>query len=374
MHRTYIVGTSLVFATLIALAMASVNCGGSSSNANSGGGDDSGTGVDSGGNGGDGGHGDGTVTGPYCGDGVVNEGEQCDFGAGKNLAGSGCEPTCKFSCTTSPNSCTATDPCSGTSTCTSVTGPNGDMGQKCVRGAPESDGTPCGNGNVCKGGACTSANCGNGTIDPGEQCDDGNNRDLDGCDSRCNYEVVVRMTDIAIQGTAAPSYCSPTTNRLGTQSLNSTSIGILNTSLTNGIDAGTDNVMAQFLGLGDLTGQSSDGGLALGLLNASLDPAKGTWPNQNPIDWWFLAAGTSLSNGLPASTVPATLSAGQLTAGPADVTVTLLLGGSPASLELLAAHLAATIDGTPAPDVPAPPPAKLASGRPTGSASDTQLG
>jgi cysteine-rich repeat protein len=257
-----------------------------------------------------------------------------------------------------------TNTCAGTATCSPVTGPNGGMGQKCANGSPPPDGTSCGsNGLVCKGGQCTSANCGNGTIDPGEECDDGNTRDLDGCDSRCNYEVVLRMDSVAISGSVAPSYCSQTANVLGTKTLSSLATSILNSTVTNDIDAGTLNVMTQLIGLTDLTGGTSESsGLTLGVLNAKLDPGKGAWPNQNPIDWWFLADYTTVADGLPTTNVAATLSNRQLSAGPADVSLTLILGGSPAVLEMRAASLVATLDGTPAPDAPAPPPAKLASG------------
>jgi cysteine-rich repeat protein len=334
--------------------------GGGGSSSSSGSSSGAGSGSSSGSSGGL----DATTDAPYCGDGIVNEGEQCDFGAGKNLPGSGCEPDCKFSCTTSPDSCMTTNPCAGTATCSPVTGPNGDKGQKCTNGTPPPDGTSCGaNGLVCKGGQCTSANCGNGTIDPGEECDDGNTRDLDGCDSRCNYEVVLRMNSLGISSSAAPSYCTPTTNALGTKTLTTFSVPILNTSVTNDIDAGTLNVMTQLFGLTDLTGGTSESsGLSLGVLNGELDPAKGTWPDKSPIDWWFLADQTTVSDGLPTSMVTATLSNRTLTAGPADVTITLTLGGSPSPLEVLAAHLVGTLDGTPAPNVPAPPPAMLASG------------
>jgi hypothetical protein len=155
----------------------------------------------------------------------------------------------------------------------------------------------------------------------------------------------------------------PTTNVLGTKTLTTFSVPILNSSVTNDIDAGTLNVMTQLLGLSDLTGGTSESsGLSLGVLNGKLDPAKGTWPNQSPIDWWFLADSTTVSNGLPTSTVSTTLSNRQLNAGPADVTIVLSLGGSPSPLEVRGAYLVGTLDGTPAPNVPAPPPAKLASG------------
>ena len=47
-----------------------------------------------------------------------------------------------------------------------------------------------GSGYVCKGGACINVSgiCGNSIIDQNENCDDGNNKDGDGCSSKCILE------------------------------------------------------------------------------------------------------------------------------------------------------------------------------------------
>jgi len=417
-----------------------------------------------------------------CGNGITEPGEDCDFGAGMNTVGSGCEPTCKFSCTTNPNSCDDMNPCNGTETCNSVM-VSGHMGQKCAAGTPLMNGATCGTNKTCQNGFCVGALCGNGTIDNGEQCDlgnlngthagcsascqfdcnvatdcsseatcngttcvmatvnnqsvkkcqmgtnatkctactgglcngsgictastcgdgcvdtgrgetcdppngttcdsmchklavcgngtiegaeqcdDGNLRNLDGCDKSCKYEVVGRMTNIAIQGTAAPPGCTPTTNALGTRAVTNAALGTLNQSLTTGITDGTTDVMTYFEGLDDLTGVSDPNGLNIGVVAGSLDPAKGAWPMNNPIDWWFFAAGSNVSMGLPTGVLTnGTLSARALAAGPSDVSLTLLLAGSPALLEMLQARIWATLNGNPAPNTPAPPPAQLASG------------
>jgi hypothetical protein len=174
------------------------------------------------------------------------------------------------------------------------------------------------------------------------------------------------MTSLSIQGTAAPAAmgCTPTTNRLGAQSLTSTALGNINQTLTDGINAGSTNILTQVLGLDDLTGVADPNGLTLGVLSGSLDPAKGAWPGNNPIDWWFLVDPTTVNAmGLPVGVLTnGTLAARALKAGPNDVTLALLLGGSPASLRMRNARIAATVNGTPAPNKPAPPPTLLAAG------------
>jgi cysteine-rich repeat protein len=210
-----------------------------------------------------------------------------------------------------------------------------------------------------------AAACGNGVLDAGEQCDDGNMFNLDGCDPTCKYEVVTRMTAVAIGNTAAPAAlgCMPATNALGTSALTNTALGQLNPTLATAVNNGTVNLMMPLEGLDDLKG-INDSSLSIGVADGSLDPAKGAWPGNNPIDWWFLADPSTIGpNGLPKGAFNnATLVNRNLTAGPSNVSLDLNLAGSPALMQMLNAHVAATIDGNPPPNVPAPPPAMLAAG------------
>ena len=108
---------------------------------------------------------------PFCGDGNVDEGEDCDDG--NDADGDGCSANC----TDEPRV-----PFCG----------DGDMGP----------GEECDDGNNADGDGC-SANCtdepepvcGDGQLDAGEECDDGNTDDDDGCSSECMDEPPCCVTD-----------------------------------------------------------------------------------------------------------------------------------------------------------------------------------
>jgi len=111
---------------------------------------------------------------PRCGDGLQDSWEECDDG--NNANGDGCDSTCRleFVC--------------GNGVCES------DRNETC--GLCPEDCCPCGDGvcdsslgetcKMCKEDCCP--NCGNGILDSGELCDDGNNEDGDGCTSDCKIE------------------------------------------------------------------------------------------------------------------------------------------------------------------------------------------
>jgi cysteine-rich repeat protein len=228
------------------------------------------------------------------------------------------------------------------------------------------DGGPSGDSSTASIDAASDASsgpavCGNGVIEAGEQCDDGNTFDLDGCDSHCNYEVVTRFTSLAISGSPAPAGCSPSTNAFGTRVIAPIALNQLNPPLQTDITNGVLNVMTQFLGLTDLTATNASG-LSLGFASASPDPAKGAFPSPAPIDWWFLSDPSTVANGLPTSTLPATITNNALTAGPGTATFPLSLGGTPELVTLQNALLFATVNTSPAPDAPAPPPNQVAPG------------
>ena len=128
---------------------------------------------------------------PYCGDGVVDTGEECDDG--NNVDGDGCsatctvEPYCGDGVVDSNEECddgnnVDGDGCSANCTTEPFCGDgNLDPGEGC------DDGNNV-NGDGCSADCTVEPYCGDGVVDDGEQCDDGNNVDGDGCSSTCMTE------------------------------------------------------------------------------------------------------------------------------------------------------------------------------------------
>ncbi len=100
---------------------------------------------------------------PFCGDGVIDNNEQCDDW--NNWDYDGCSSYCQYEYA------------------------------QCGNGQVEF-GEECDDGNWYDGDGCSSACqwayyavCGNGQLESYEGCDDGNNQDYDGCDQYCSPEV-----------------------------------------------------------------------------------------------------------------------------------------------------------------------------------------
>ena len=115
-----------------------------------------------------------------CGDGNVDDGEECD--AGDNN-GEVCSASYGATCTYCDNNCNEQTV----------------MGGNCGDGTRD-PGEGCDDGNTVNGDGCSAsctieASCGNGTRDPGEGCDDGNNVNGDGCSAGCSVEVTSSCGD-----------------------------------------------------------------------------------------------------------------------------------------------------------------------------------
>ncbi|MDD4319158.1 MAG: hypothetical protein PHW10_02440 [Candidatus Peribacteraceae bacterium] len=105
---------------------------------------------------------------PYCGNGRIDPGEQCDAGGGRNgTPTSGCTKGCTLYPGTTPR-------CGDGIT---------QAGEQCDEGARNGV-----SGSRCTASCRTAPYCGNGRIDPGEQCDAGGGRNgtpASGCTATC---------------------------------------------------------------------------------------------------------------------------------------------------------------------------------------------
>ena len=110
-----------------------------------------------------------------CGDGIVDDGEECDDDNQRSL--DGCDEYCRR------------EPLPG-----------------CGNGVVE-PGEECDDGNVADDDqcthACTTARCGDEIVSAGESCDDGNLNDHDDCSNRCRSQKVMAAAGGTLAGAAA---------------------------------------------------------------------------------------------------------------------------------------------------------------------------
>lgn len=132
-------------------------------------------------------------TEPYCGDGTIDTGEECDDGGESALCDTDC--TYRF-CGDGTLNVTAGEECDAPgetaqcdSDCTYASCGDGTLNS--------TSGEECDDGNNNPGDGCSATclietepepYCGDGNLDPGEECDDNNNIPGDGCDANCILE------------------------------------------------------------------------------------------------------------------------------------------------------------------------------------------
>lgn len=136
-------------------------------------------GTDAAGSGGQSGAGGDTYT---CGDGVVDQGEDCDDQ--NDDPTDGCGNDCLFTCeqtVVGDQKCNDGNFCNGKETC--------GTDHKCLPGQQEPDMTRCGQSHVCLQGVCQhlEQSCGDGIVTGTEQCEGANDVNGDGCDTDCMF-------------------------------------------------------------------------------------------------------------------------------------------------------------------------------------------
>lgn len=278
-----------------------------------------------------------------CGDGMLEGGEQCDFGAG-NGPNAGCEMDCTFSCTKMPDSCPDNETCDGVEVCTTVMN-GGNAGQKCMAGVQLLDCSACAAG-VCGSGVCKASTCGdgcvdalkgeqceppgtpmcdaacktvipvvcgNGTREAGEQCDDANQVNLDGCDSTCKFEQDLRSHYLQMQF-GLDAYCG-NSNKLGAAIAAGPAQGQVQTDIDQGIAAGTSGFVVKMLDLASLNG-TDDPMVQVGAMRALPVPGAG-YNGSADLDWWYTVNPGSIdASRNPTDILPGSIMGNVLNAGP----------------------------------------------------------
>ncbi len=330
-----------------------------------------------------------------CGNGTIDTGEDCDFGAGLNVAGSGCQPDCKFTCA-NDTACSDANACNGTEVCQAVV-VGGKNGKKCAAGTALAACATCGTGGagvcvtgLCKTPACgdscvtapetcepkstatcdascktiKAAVCGDGVRDLGERCDDTATVNLDGCDALCQFEQSHRANEVKMQYGAPGTTALCAKNALG-GAIGSSAQGQLNTSLDNGVKDGSISIMFRYLGLDDLGG-SNDAALQLGSVTGKpVLPTGAVYDGTNAIDWWYTADATAIDGTrIPTAKLDGKIVSKLLTAGPGRLTLLMNLGAmTPSALDMHNVKVRETLGAATAPlmSTGTAPPGHLAS-------------
>lgn len=194
--------------------------------------------------------------------------------------------------------------------------------------------------------------CGNAVREPLEQCDDGNHRNLDGCDASCRFEQVHRINSLQLQdGTASGCPANAFGAALTPQALLGSQI-VTETSVATG----ATSILLHFLGLDDLTG-TDDAAVEVGIgSGAPVQP--GSVPYDARPDWWYLADPALLDGQRqPLHRLAGSIAANRLRAGPGGAFLNLGLPNQFVSLwtSSLTIDLATGASSTPAASTGLPP-------------------
>jgi len=169
----------------------------------------------------------------------------------------------------------------------------------------------------------------------------------------CGFEQAQRANWLKVQF-AADARC--TTNRLGQAIVGAAVQSQLQALFDDDVASGATSVLFTFPDLTDLSGTSAPS-VTVGLVNGTPAPGAG-YDGASDLDWWYAVDAADLdAQRAPLRSLPGSLAAKVLSAGPAGVVLRLGWGGAPTRVTLAEASLSATVGSasTPTAAVSGPP-------------------
>jgi cysteine-rich repeat protein len=192
---------------------------------------------------------------------------------------------------------------------------------------------------ILAAGPAAAQTCGNFVREGPEQCDDGNFRNLDGCDGECRFEHTQRINNLQMQFATAAACAA---NDLGAAIAPVGQQQVQN-AITAAVADGSLSILFQALGLDD-PAAVNDPALEVGVLNAlAIDPGAAGYNGFNSIDWWYAVTPDGLDGDrVPVNRLAGSVAGNQLAAGPGSATLRLVLGGQFADLSFSSLDIAMT--------------------------------
>jgi cysteine-rich repeat protein len=188
--------------------------------------------------------------------------------------------------------------------------------------------------------------CGDGVREGDEQCDDGNTVNLDGCDDACRFEQDQRLNYLSMQYQTDSTFC--TKNAFGQaitgQMVRDTLQQVIDDSIKNGVTS----IMYKMMDLDDLTG-TDDPSVTMGWMTGIAVEGNG-YDGTDDLDWWYTVDPSTIdAQRNPLAVISGSLTSGELSAGPGNLTIGLDFAGAMAYLDLSNAKLWLDIGASSAP-------------------------
>ena len=201
---------------------------------------------------------------------------------------------------------------------------------------------------VLLAGPAAAQTCGDFVRDGVEQCDDGNLRNMDGCDASCRFEHTQRVNGLLMEFNPGAGVCSA--NAIGGAIEELVAGPAIQNALATDVFSGTISVMFHLMGLDD-PAAADDASVDVGVLNGWPATSGSTfYDGQTSSDWWYAAADGALgADRLPVDRLPGSISGGTLTAGPGRGVLRLVVAQTPTDMLFTGLNLSVPVGAPSAP-------------------------